>query len=416
MSAATVIALLVFMVPLFPGGRSDAAESPGGTRLEGRLPDNLPVVSLDQTRGTILDALDAISKQAGVGLVVTAPEAAISRPLAIRISKRPASEALQLVLEAGSLRATVEDGVLKVRPDTLPRAPRSERIRRRGERGRDRLGERSAFGESLRIEAGEDVVNATAIGGSLTVLGRVRGNAVAMGGSVTLAPEGRVEGDAIAIGGSVNLAPGARVEGNGIAVGGTVMVEEGSFLGGDNVGLGGALPRIVGSVVSGVVGGGTHLRGHFGLVARLARGALLLGITVLVALIFPTQVARVRTFMTSRPGLSSLGGLAVLLGFMPLCVLLAVTIIGIPLIPIAVIVLIAILVFGVTVSALWLGERVSSLREGATPLKAVALGAAILGVVGVIPWVGATTVVAAALVAAGATLLSRFGRREGARA
>ncbi|HXJ81727.1 MAG TPA: polymer-forming cytoskeletal protein [Candidatus Methylomirabilis sp.] len=416
MSAATVIGALMFTVSLFLGGPSEADEPSGGTRLEGRLPDNAPVVSLDQTRGTILDALDAISKQAGVGLVVTAPEDAISRPLAIRISHRPAAEALQLVLEAGSLRATVEAGVLKVRPDTLPREPRSERVRRRGERGRDRLAERAAFGQSLRIEADENVVNATAIGGSLTVLGRVRGNAVAMGGSVTLLPGARVEGDAVAIGGSVHLAPGTRVEGNGVAVGGTVTVEEGAFLAGDNVGLGGALPRIVGSVISSVVGGGTHVRGHFGLVARLARGVLLLGIAVLVALIFPTQIARVRTFMTSRPGLSSLGGLAVFLGFMPLCVLLAVTIIGIPLIPIAAMTLVAILVFSVTVSALWLGERVPSLREGATPLKAVALGAAILAVVGLIPWIGTAAIVAATLVAAGATLLSRFGRRVAARA
>jgi hypothetical protein len=75
----------------------------------------------------------------------------------------------------------------------------------------------------------------------------------------------------------------------------------------------------------------------------------------LVALIFPAHVARVRTFMTRRPGLSSLTGLAVLLGFAPLCFLLGVTLIGLPLIPI--------LVFGVTVSALWLGERVPSLRD-----------------------------------------------------
>jgi hypothetical protein len=263
----------------------------------------------------------------------------------------------------------------------------------------------------LRIEADEEVRKAVAIGGSLMVLGHVRGDAVAVGGSVRLAPGARVEGDAVAIGGSVTLAPGTRVEGNGVAVGGTVTVEEGASLEGDNVGLGGALPTIIGSVTRGVVGGSTHFRGYFGLVARLARGALLLGIGVLVALIFPTHVARVRTFMTSRPGLSSLGGLAVLLGFAPLCFLLAVTIIGIPLIPIAAMLLVAILVFGVTVSALWRGERVPSLRESATPLKAVAVGGAILALVGLIPWIGTMAVVAGALVAAGATLLSRFGRR-----
>jgi O-antigen/teichoic acid export membrane protein len=126
-------------------------------------------------------------------------------------------------------------------------------------------------------------------------------------------------------------------------------------------------------------------------------------------------IARVRTFLATRPGLSSLGGLALLLGFIPLCVLLAVTIIGIPLIPVAVMLLIAVLLFGITVSALWLGERIPLLRENKTPLKAVALGGAVFVVVGLIPWIGTLAIFLAALVAAGAALLSRFGRRvEGA--
>ena len=84
-----------------------------------------PSVSVDQTRGTILDALDAISKQAGWSLVVTDPETGEFRTLAIRITKRPATDALNLVLEAGALRATFADGVLKVRPDVPPRADRT---------------------------------------------------------------------------------------------------------------------------------------------------------------------------------------------------------------------------------------------------------------------------------------------------
>lgn len=113
----------------------------------------------------------------------------------------------------------------------------------------------------------------------------------------------------------------------------------------------------------------------------------------------------------SRPGLSSLGGIALLLGFVPLCFLLAVTIIGIPLIPVAVMLLIALLLFGFTVSAGWLGEKMPLLRENKTPLKAVALGGVVLVIVGLIPWIGTLALVLAALVSAGATLLSRFGRR-----
>jgi hypothetical protein len=392
MSAATVIASLMLGVSLLLDGPARAAEPPGPARLEGRLPDNVPVVSLDQTRGTILDALDAISKQGGFGLVVVAPESVTSRPLVIQVTKRPAVEALDLVLEAGSLRATFAAGVLKVRSDLTAGSLRLERERRREARGRHRGADRVVVGQSLRVDADEVINKAVAIGGSLTVLGHVRGDAVAVGGSVT-------------------LLPGARVEGDAVAIGGTVTVEEGASLEGDNVSLGGTVPTIIGSVARGVVGPGAHLRSFFGLAARLARGVLLIGISLLVALTFPTHVARVRTFLTSRPGLSSLGGLALLLGFVPVFLLLAVTIIGIPLIPVAAMLLVALLLFGITVSAMWLGERVPVPQESKTPLKAVALGGAILAVVGLIPWIGTLAVVAAALVAAGATLLSRFGRR-----
>jgi len=132
---------------------------------------------------------------------------------------------------------------------------------------------------------------------------------------------------------------------------------------------------------------------------------------MLVAAVFPSSVTRVRTFLTTRPGLSSLGGLALLLGFIPVLFLLAVTIIGIPLIPVVVMLLIAVLLFGVTVSALWLGERIPILGENKTPLKAVALGSAVFVIVGLIPRIGTLAIFLAALVAAGATLLSRFGRR-----
>lgn len=395
MSAPRVMTSLMLAVALLlavPAG----AETPGVARLEGRLPDNVPVVSVDQTRGTILDALDTIAKQADWSLVVTAPESVTSRPLAIRVTKRPATEALNLVLEAGPLRATFADGVLKVRPDVTATSRRSERERRRearrAERGDSRGADRVVVGESLRIGADEVIDKAVAVGGSLTVLGHVRGDAVAVGGSVT-------------------LLPGARVGGDAVAVGGTVTVEEGASLEGDNVSVGGAIPAIVGAVTGWPLGDRHHLRSVFGFAARLARSLLLFGFALLVVAVFPSPVARVRTFLATRPGLSSLGGLALLLGFIPLCVLLAVTIIGIPLIPVAVMLLIAVLLFGITVSALWLGERIPLLRENKTPLKAVALGGAVFVVVGLIPWIGTLAIFLAALVAAGATLLSRFGRR-----
>jgi hypothetical protein len=387
MSAKPIIALVVAIV-LLPVLAGAAASDTG--RLEGRLPDNTPLVSIDQTRGTVLDALGAVSKQTGWSLVVTAPESVTTSPLAIQASKRPASDVLNLILEAGSLRASFADGVLRVRSD-IPAASGGSARERRRERGRHRGAERVVVGQSLSVGADEVVDKAVAVGGSVTIAGHVRRDAVAVGGSVT-------------------LQPGARVGGDAVAIGGAVSVEEGALLEGDNVSLGGTIPTMIGSVTRWAVGSRPHVRSIFGFASRLTRTVLLLAIALLITLAFPGQVARVRAFLVRRPWLSSLGGIAVFAGFLPLCVLLAVTIIGIPLIPVAVMLLVALLLFGFTVSAGWLGEKLPFFRENKTPLRAVAVGGVVLVIVGLIPWIGTLVLVLAALVSAGATLLSRLGR------
>src|SRR5262249_51103945 len=179
MSAAKLIIGLAVVV-LLPG--LAWAATPDGLRLEGRLPDNTPLVSIDQPRGTILDALSATAKQTGWSLVVTAPESVTTRPLTLQVSKRPAAEVLDLILEAGSLRASFADGVLRVRPDATTATADSWRARRR-ERLGHRGSERAVFGRSLTVNADEIVDKAVAIGGSVTIAGRVRHDAVAVGGS-----------------------------------------------------------------------------------------------------------------------------------------------------------------------------------------------------------------------------------------
>lgn len=384
MRTARPIILLVLAVILVAG--HVGAQAPATSRLEGRLPDKAPLVSIDQTRGTVLDALEAISKQAGWSLLVTAPESARERALSIQIRRRPADEVLKLVLEAGALRATFADGVLKVRPDTVAAPDDPARERKSGRSGDEHKGERVIVGGSARVETNEVVTKVVAVGGSVTVLGHVLG-------------------EAVSVGGSVKLHPGARVDGDAVAIGGTVVVQEGARLGGSNVSVGG-------EPVAWIVGLLSPVWASALLVSfAWTRALLIFVIVLLVALAFPARVVSVRTFLASRLGVSSLAGLALLLGFVPLCVLLAVTIIGIPLIPIAVMLLIALLLFGITVCALWLGERIPLLQENKTPLKAAALGGAVLVVVGLIPWIGTAVIALAALVAAGATLLSRFGQR-----
>src|SRR6185369_5053224 len=163
MSAAKLVIGLAIVVVLLPG--LVWAASPVASRLDGRLPDSAPVVSIDQPRGTVLDALSALSKQAGWSLVVTAPESATSRPLTIQVSRRPAADVLEMVLDAGGLRAAFADGVLRVRSDAGTTESRDFRrgrrrdascgpgcVERRGRHGSERV----VFGQSLNISAEEN--------------------------------------------------------------------------------------------------------------------------------------------------------------------------------------------------------------------------------------------------------------------
>jgi len=78
MRATKLIVVLAVALLSLPG--LVWAATPDSRRLEGRLPDDSAVVSLAQPRGTVLDALSAITKQTGWVLVVTAPESANHPP------------------------------------------------------------------------------------------------------------------------------------------------------------------------------------------------------------------------------------------------------------------------------------------------------------------------------------------------
>lgn len=69
--------------------------------------------------------------------------------------------------------------------------------------------------------------DAIAIGGNVTVAGRVQGDTQAIGGSVTIA--GEVDGDVTAVGGNVVVQPGGHVQGKLHAIGGRVIVQPGAF-------------------------------------------------------------------------------------------------------------------------------------------------------------------------------------------
>lgn len=76
------------------------------------------------------------------------------------------------------------------------------------------------FGEDITIPEGRVIEgDVVAVGGSITVLGRVRGDAVSVGGTVHVKGKGVVDGDAVSLGGGVQTSDSASVGGSDVSVG-----------------------------------------------------------------------------------------------------------------------------------------------------------------------------------------------------
>jgi hypothetical protein len=187
-------------------------------------------------------------------------------------------------------------------------------------RGTDRNGDRVRIGGNVDVDEGETVDgDVVAVGGSVRVDGDVRGDVVSVGGGVTLGRNASVDGDVTVIGGRLQRDPGARVGGKAQEVG----------LGGINFGnwtwrrnpLGFWMTSMLGSAVA--------------FVGTLARVAILCLIAALVVLFGRDYMYRAGTVAARESLKAGAVGLLAQILFVPIlvitCIVLVLTIVGIPL-------------------------------------------------------------------------------------
>lgn len=266
-------------------------------------------------------------------------------------------------LDDAELRALVEaprPGAATATPPVLP-VPRARRSPR--PRSRDIV----RFGGNVTVAAGEQVDGSVVVfGGNARIDGDVRGDVVVFGGVLRLGPGADVDGTVAAVGTRLLRAPGARVGGDVVDIGPDML----RFRFGDF-----ALPgrRLFQPSV----------RRFLGIVTTGLRLGLLIIVGWLFFAVAGGPVHRIASRAGTEPLKAGAVGVLVELLFLPVLVmvsiLLAVSVVGIPLlalVPVAVLALVIVLLIGFTAVALrvgrWMGARLGAAHVDG--YAAVALG------------------------------------------
>ena len=256
----------------------------------------------------------------------------------------------------------------------------------------------SGFGDVL--VKGEVLGDVEADFGDVDIEGPVDGDVDAEFGDVYInAP---VEGDVDVGHGDVELGPNARISGD-------LACESGKFTGNTDAvegeisakGMALDLDESHGPDVLGFVGW---------LFAALAFAAC----AVLAAVLAPRPLAAAARRVEETPGRAFVYGMVSLPVFFVLCVVLAVTIIGIPLLLLLAPAYLALLFFGALVAAFFLGTRILMFtgRYRVGNAMAAVVGALILAATTLIPVLGDLILYALCLLGTGAVILALLSRRR----
>lgn len=280
----------------------------------------------------------------------------------------------------------------------------------------DAQGDQVRVGGSVHVATGEIVDgDVVAVGGSVEIDGTVEGDVVAVGGSVELGPNAVVEGEVTAVGGTIDRAPGAVIHGavNEVAFGPGLNFRPQHTMGPFLEGVGG----LIGTVI----------------------WILVLGLLVCLAyLVARRLIERMEYRVATSPWKAALVGLVAQILFFPVLVLtiviLAVSIIGIPLLLLVPFALLALMIggiFGFTAVAKHVGHAAErrfgwdhrnpyvSVLVGLGLIMLIAFFASALGVAGgplgvfaaILMVIGFVIQYVAWTMGFGALLLTRFGTR-----
>jgi hypothetical protein len=397
---------LVLLLCFFALAKTARAE----VRLDGAWPSEDKNISLDADRIPRADAIKRLADAAGWSIVVASGP---KDTLDIHVKDQPASKVLALILSDGKYVAQRDGNLVLLRlddgtpppanaartpplpppPPPPPAAPSPPPLPPPAVppppavNSTKRAEDRTVTGGKLKIGRNEVVHDVTVFGGTLEVYGTVTGDLAVMGGRADVHEGAHVAGSASLVGGSLRIHNGARVDGDVGVIGGHLQRDDKAEVGG--------------SVVQGSIDDdddndeGKHGKHNEGFGSGLLRdvgnafshAALLFVFGTIVLALGAKRVETLRVEVASRPMRSFALGVVGLIAAIALVIAMCVTVVGIPVAIVGVLVGAMAVYAGIAAVLTTLGEGLLRHRTK-NPYVHLALGCAILLLIGAIPYVG----------------------------
>jgi len=252
------------------------------------------------------------------------------------------------------------------------------------------------LGQDLAVGPDETVRDAVVIYGDAVIAGRVTGQLAVIFGTARIASTAVIDGDFVSVGGAVTVQPGAIARRDVVVIGGPLDAPAGFVAGGEQIVVG-----------SGLLGGWLNEAAPY-----LSRGPLwgrlivpdlpwIWGVVAIfflmyaaLNLIFERPVRACALTLRTRPLTTFGAGLLVLLLLGPVCVLLAVSVIGIAVVPFVICAALAGGLIGKVAVARWIGmSAVEEDPDGnrAHAARSFVIGFAVLTIAYMIPVIGLIT-------------------------
>ena len=247
-------------------------------------------------------------------------------------------------------------------------------------------------GSDIVVEQAMRVRDAVAVGGHVTVNGVVEHDVVAVGGSIMLGPESVVGHNVVSVGGAIDRAEGAEVQGDIVEVN---------------------LPVLASSLTSIFRDNWQGLLWAFQILALIAFIGFL-ALALLVIALLPKPVGLVSAAVENSTLKAALWGLLGMVMIVPLAIFLAVSVVGLVLMPLYGFLVACAFLAGYIAVAHLIGKKITTAlkRPDQPMLWETFLGLIVLWAIGWVPIVGWMVNGVAALLGLGGVIVALLGTRK----